>query len=56
MKKTLSQLFGVLTALASIAVTLYVIYQNWEKIRDFCQTHCPRLAFGRGEEFDDYVD
>ena len=55
--KKLSQIFGVITAVAAIVVAAYVVYQNWEKIRAFCEENCKKLpCFQRADEFADYVD
>ena len=55
--KKLSQIFGVITAIAAIVVAAYVVYLNWEKIHDFCAEQCKKIpCCKKSDEFADYVD
>lgn len=56
-KKTFTQIFSILTALAAIGVAIFVIYRNWAQITDFCTQHCKCLkSKALRKEYSDYID
>lgn len=57
LKNAFARLLAVLSVLAAIVTLVYVVYQNWEMIRDFIKDRCPCCdKAARRAEFADYVD